>query len=365
MSLLLICAAVVSVPLPVYAQRPGISLDLADCIRVEDPAAGPVQGDLLLTFVTYRRATLMDLVASLARQDIVLRPVERVIPRDVVPRDYFALQRQRFDREGLTAAAVGLERAGYPEPVRVTGDGARVVRTLEGFPADGVLQPGDVVVSAGADPVRTSEDLRDVILRGERVDLRVHRDGDIDAVSLAPVRSDVREEDLEGEPRYVIGAQLETVNPQVMLPVDIEIQAGRIGGPSAGLMVALGVYDAVADEDLVAGRRIAGTGEIDANGQVGRIGLLPLKVMAAHQAGASALLVPRSQADVARQAVPSGSDLQVVGVATIDDAITAVRNLPPVDGDLEPVQFRPCRQRASDPPPDAAASPRARVSRDG
>lgn len=339
-SLLLLVSAAVVVPLPVYAERPGESLDISECVTVEDPGAGPITGDLLLTFATLRRATIFDLVRSIRADDVLLRPVERVIPPDVVPSDYFAHGRQVFDSVGLTAAAVGLDRAGYPEPAHVTGDGARIVRTLDGFPADGALEPDDVIIGADGQPIHTSDQLRDVILRGDSLDLQVHRGGEVEVVSITPTRSDIG-----GEPRPVIGAELQTVNPQVTLPVDIEIRAGRIGGPSAGLMIALGVYDAVAEENLVAGHRIAGTGEMNAAGEVGRIGALPLKVIAADRQGASVFLVPASQADSARAALPAGSDLHVIGVENIDEAIAAVRNLPPADGDLPHVRFRQCSER--------------------
>lgn len=340
---LLVAIALFVVPMPVYAERPGRSLDLTECVVVNDPLAGPVSGDLLLTFATYRRATVADLVASVAADDVLLRPVEGVVPDDVEPAEYFARERLVFDASGRTAAAVGLDRAGYPEPARILGDGARVVRALEGFPAEGALSPGDIVVGANGEPIRTDDELRDVILDGGPLQLTVHRRGDVDEVTVTP---ELRE--IQGEQRLVIGAELQTVNPVVELPVDIDVRAGRIGGPSAGLMIALQVYDAVAEEDLAAGRRIAGTGTIDAGGNVGRIGALPLKTAAAVRQGASIFLVPDSQAGDARAAVPAGSRIEVVGVETIDDAITALRELPAGEEAPREARFRPCAERVVD-----------------
>lgn len=339
---LLIAVASFVVPLPVFAERPGASLDLTECVEVHSPAAGAVSGDLLLTFATFRRATTVDLVVGMVADDVVLRPVDAVVPSDVEPGEFFDGQRERFDMVAATAAAVGLERAGFPEETRVTGRGVRIVSILDGFPADGALQPGDIVIGVDDEPVRTSEDLQAAILRGDPVRLRIHRGGGIGQVSLTPA-----EREIEGQVRPVIGARLETVEPRVELPVRIDVNAGRIGGPSAGLMIALDVYDAVAKEDLVAGRRIAGTGGIDLSGDVERIGALPLKVIAAARQGAVAFLVPASQAAQARGAVPAGSDLEVIGVETIDDAIAAVRSLPPVGDDLADVEFRSCRARVT------------------
>lgn len=350
--LLVIAVAAFIVPLPVYAERPGASLDLTECIDIDSPAAETVSGDLLLTFATFRRATAVDLLAGVVADDVVLRPVDAVVPEEVEPSDFFRGERQRFDAVAATAAAVGLERAGFPEQAQVTGRGVRVVRTLDGFPAEGTLQSGDIVIGAAGESVGTAEDLRRIILRGEPLTLRVHRGGGVGDVPIAPVRREIG-----GEVRPVIGATLETVDRRVELPVDVTVNAGRIGGPSAGLMIALDVYDAFAEEDLVAGRRVAGTGEIDPTGRVGRIGALPLKVIAAAQQGAGVFLVPASQVEAAREAAPAGSGLEIVGVETIDDAIAALRDLPPAAGELADVRFRSCAARVTDTGDRAAAGP--------
>lgn len=339
---LLIAVAAFVVPLPVYAERPGASLDLTECIDIDSPAAQPVTGDLLLTFATFRRATTVDLLAGAVTDDVVLRPVDAVVPREKEPSEFFRGQRERFDSVAATAAAVGLERAGFPEEPEITGRGVRILRTLDGFPADEALQPGDIIVGAADEPVRTAEELRRLILQGGPLTLRVHRGGGLGEVAIEPVRREI-----DGEVRTVIGATLETVDRRVELPVDVQVNAGRIGGPSAGLMIALDVYDAFAEEDLVAGRRVAGTGVIDEGGRVGRIGALPLKVIAAARQGASVFLVPASQAEAARAAAPADSGLEVVGVETIDEAIAALRALPPADGELADVRFRSCATRVT------------------
>lgn len=341
-SALLIVAAALIVPLPVFAERPGTSLNLAECLTIDDPIAEQINGDVLLTFATFRRATLTDLLLSLGADDVLLRPVERVIPQDIEPSAYFEGQRQRFNSVGLTAAAVGLERAGFPRPSSVTGEGALIVRTLDGFPAAGVLEADDVVIGANGRDVHTSDELRALILKGNPVTLNVHRGGATEEVNITPIDNDV-----DGQVRPVIGAELQTVNPAVDLPVDVSIRAGRIGGPSAGLMIALDVYDTVAVEDLIAGRRVAGTGEINAAGEVGRIGAIALKVLAADRQDASIFLAPASQADAARNALPEGSDLRVIGVEAIDDAIEALRDLPAEDGELTDVTFRACADRVA------------------
>ena len=99
----------------------------------------------------------------------------------------------------------------------------------------------------------------------------------------------------------------------------------RIGGPSAGLMFTLGIIDKLTDGDLTDGRFIAGTGTIDGDGKVGPIGGVLLKLITARDAGATVFLVPADNCAEAITQVPDG--LQLVKVATVTDAMTALQTL--------------------------------------
>ena len=109
------------------------------------------------------------------------------------------------------------------------------------------------------------------------------------------------------------------------LPYDVAVEHGAVGGPSAGLLMALAFYDHAAAEDLAGGRRIAGTGTIAPDGAVGRIGSTAAKIVAAQRAGATLFLVPASQVDAARAAVDPSAPIAVIGVETFADAIAALR----------------------------------------
>jgi PDZ domain-containing protein len=119
---------------------------------------------------------------------------------------------------------------------------------------------------------------------------------------------------------------LETVGLEVKVPFPIEIEQGPIGGPSAGLMLALTVLDLADPADLARGRTIAGTGTIDLGGNVGRVGGVRQKVEAARKAGATIFLAPRAEAAEAR--AEAGDDMDVIAVRTIDDAVTALASPP-------------------------------------
>jgi Lon-like protease len=120
-----------------------------------------------------------------------------------------------------------------------------------------------------------------------------------------------------------LGVLVESAADDLELPFDLALAETHIGGPSAGMMIALTVFDLLADEDLVAGRTIHGTGSIDADGHIGPVGGVPEKMRAAAEHGADLVLVPAPLLDAALAAAPEG--LHVVGVETFDDALEALR----------------------------------------
>jgi Lon-like protease len=110
-------------------------------------------------------------------------------------------------------------------------------------------------------------------------------------------------------------------------PFEITIESGDVGGPSAGLMWAVGLYDLLTPGDLTGGKTVAGTGSIDLDGNVGPIGGILDKVVAAREANADIMLVPRDNFDEVRD-VDAG-DLRLISVSTFDDAVEALSSSEP------------------------------------
>jgi PDZ domain-containing protein len=324
-SVAILAMAAMVVPLPVYVETPGTPLSLQTAVAVEELAVGDVRGDYLLTTVNLRSGTMIRLLTSLADGETVLMPVAAIVPPGEDRAAYFERQREVFRSSAELAAAVGLAAAGVDvDPTAITGEGVLVGRVLPGSPAEGRLRPGDLITAVDEHEIRVGDDLREALSRsGDAVDLRVVRDD-------APLTQTVRPTDIDtpSGPIRGIGVEIQTANPRVDLPVGVAVDGGSIGGPSAGLMVALTVFDKVSAEDLAAGRVIAGTGTITGRGEVGAIGGVGPKVVAAHREGADIFMTPMGQLDAARAAVPEGSDLEVVGVATFDEALASLRPAP-------------------------------------
>lgn len=318
--LLILGGAAIAVPLPLFVESPRAPQDLAEVVTVDLAGAPAVDGAYLLTSVNLRRAAVVDLVASLFRSDDALVEVPAVLSPGVADATFFNEQREVFASAAQIAAGVGLEAAGYEV---FGGEGARVLAVVPDSPADGLVAEGDVVVAVDGEPVATTEDLVAALTAGgaagERV-LTLRRDGAERAVRVTPRPID------RAAPQ--IGVSAETAELRIAEPVAVTVDAGRLGGPSAGLMVALTVFDLADDRDLAAGRRIAGTGTLAPTGAVGAIGGLPSKVVAAHRSGAEVFLAPGGQAAQAREALPAGSAMEVVGVDTFADAVRVLSRGP-------------------------------------
>ena len=122
----------------------------------------------------------------------------------------------------------------------------------------------------------------------------------------------------------LVGILMEEVDYEFEPGLDVTIRTGEIGGPSAGLMFALGVYDRLTPEDLTHGRRVAGTGEIACDGGVGAIGEIQQKIAAAEHEDAEAFLTPAGNVAEAREVA---EEIEIVPVSTFDDAVEFLEGL--------------------------------------
>lgn len=192
--------------------------------------------------------------------------------------------------------------------------------------AEGVLEVGDVIVSADGEPVADAAALRALVESGDgaTMTLEIERDGAQRTVRLTPRETAGAEGAV-----WRIGV---TLTNEYEFPFDVTIQIDNVGGPSAGMMFALGIIDVLTPGELTGGESFAGTGTISAEGTVGPIGGIRQKMWGALDAGADWFLAPQSNCGEVVGHVPDG--LRVFSVATLDDALDvleAVRE----DGDLD------------------------------
>lgn len=301
--------------MPFLAFSPGPIGDAAASVEIADSVpAFDVEGELYVLTVSSQGINPYELIVA------AVDPSVDVVRRELVRREgetneeYRIRQLQLMDQSQETAIRVALDRLDI-DPAELAR-GAEVSATLPDAPAADVLEDGDVIEAVDGKRVVLVDDLREALAPmspGDTVTLTVRRDGELIDVAVDLYAR-------EDEPdRALIGILTTTSFP-------IDIDSSNVGGPSAGMMYTLAVMDILTGESLTKGNVIAGTGTIQEDGSVGAIGGVRQKVVAAEAAGARLMLVPESNYEAALTA--PRNDLEIVAVATIDDAIRALEELP-------------------------------------
>ncbi len=321
---------------PYYALSPGPVNDASDFVTVPE-VMGDEEGDLFFLTVSLREVNALEYLGALLNDEVDLTPQENIRPAGVSQDE---LRRQNLDRMNtsqLNAIYVALTRLGYE--VAYEGIGAEINSIIEDSAAEGLLATGDIIVAVDGEPIRSSEDAVALIggrTPGDVVSLTVDRigaEGDTQTltydITLKPFRYVEEDGSIEEDPdRGMVGVLLVSAyGDEIKFPVDVEIDANNIGGPSAGLMFALEIMNQLTEEDLTKGYRIAGTGQIFVDGSVGPIGGVRQKVFGAIDVGADYVLVPAGDYDDAVDA--ADDDIEIVRVATIDDALAFFDQLEP------------------------------------
>ena len=313
----IVAVAALTVPMPYVEYLPGGATPIAPLVEIRGADITPLEGETALLTVRLTRQPLVSLVAALLDPEREVLPTTRVYPSGVDRQDYLARERARFSRQFEVAAAVGARSAGVPLEVITE---VVVLEVVVGGPSDGVLAPGDVVLEVDGERVTS----------GAALAARVQASAPGDVLTLRIVHAEVEQLRTitlaaleEGGPAR-IGVLVQTAVDELILPIDILLTPGiRIGGPSAGLMVGLTVHDLLAAEDLLGGRRVAGTGTLDIDGRVGDVGGVREKVIAAIEAGYDLVLVPTVRLEEAERA--AAGRIAVAGVATLDEALAVLR----------------------------------------
>ncbi|TYP89958.1 YlbL family protein [Blastococcus xanthinilyticus] len=307
------------VPVPYVAQVPGPTfntlgeIDGEQIIEVEGRERNEVEGNLNLTTVGVSKGglSLVQAVRGWFDDEVAVVPEEAVYPPDRTEEETRQVNRQAFITSEAAAESVALGELGYPQKV--------VVRDVpDDSPAEGRLEEGDALESVDGRAVPDTDVLADVLTAippGTEVTVAYTRLGEPGSTTVTTRSADGRDGSLLGI----------SVLDQPAAPFDVDIQVADVGGPSAGLMLTLGILDLVGDEDLTGGAVIAGTGTIDLDGNVGPIGGIPLKMLAARDIGAELFLVPAGNCAEALAAPDAG--VPMAKVATLDDAVAALADL--------------------------------------
>lgn len=301
-----------------YLVLPDEAHPVAPLITVAKPKPGGGSDGVHFVDVIERRATLIESIFPGIRAGSTLLPGSAVNPHGVSDEIRRQAHLQQMARSQEIAAAVALEKLGYD--VKVRANGALVASVFEDLPAEGRLRAGDVIVAVDGKPVRSTLDLKRLVSArkpGSKLTLTISDSKARRRVPLVTARNP------EDSSRSVIGVLVEQA-ADIHLPFKVTIDAGNIGGPSAGLAFALDLMEKLG-QDVDRGHEIAATGELALNGAVGPIGGIKQKTLGARKAGVDAFLVPVENAAEARR---YADGLRIVPVRTVDEALRFLHTLP-------------------------------------
>jgi len=315
--LIVAVAAAYVVPSDEYIFLPDPAHPVAPLVKVQGGHA-PAKGAVYFVDVVVRKATLLEKLFGGLHEGADLYPASAVNPPGTND-----AQRRRIDLEDMhdsqqIAAAVAEKAAG--KNVVMTQIGAKVEEVFGGLPAVGKLQPDDVIVDVNGHRTRTEQAvIKRVAMQkvGDVVAFTVRR-GSKSLVERIRTTADPRK-----KTHPIVGVELAPAL-DIHVPIPVRIDAGGVGGPSAGLAFALEVLEQLG-RNVVHGKKIAATGEIFANGQVGPIGGVKQKTIGARRAGVDAFLVPAGEN--ARDARRVAHGLRIIPVETFPQALHALATL--------------------------------------
>ena len=319
---LTIVAAGMSVPYVTVSPGPTVDVlgDDGDkpIVRIDGERTFPPDGELRLTTVSVTNPdaelSLLEAMWSWMRSDEDVLPIEAMYPENSTAEQERAESAAQMVSSQDTAIAVALSELGYELPTHVEVTGVN-----PGGPSDGKLEPRDTVESVDGRPVRELQELFDTLAEvepGDTVEVGVRRGGERRTFTI---RTTAAQDDPD---RAIVGV---LVGTGYDFPFDVRVGIDEsIGGPSAGLIFALSIYDTLTPGSLTGGEVVAGTGTIAPDGTVGPIGGIREKIIGAARDGAALFFVPPANCETAMTAAVDDDAIRLVRADTLHSAVVAL-----------------------------------------
>ncbi len=309
--------ALALLPSPYVVEAPGPTFDTLGAtdagplITIDGAETYPTEGELRLLTVSLlgnpqRPLTWIDVAEAYLDPSDSIIPMAAAFPPDLSVEQ--SNEAGRIEMQNSQSAAVAA--ALLHEDFEVESD-VRIAGVIPGSPAEGLLEEGDRILRVNGEAVYDVFSIRASIAAVDGpTTLEIQRGDEVLSVEVTPAVED--------------GQKIVGIYPsnEFVFPFDVDIQLPNVGGPSAGMMFALGVVDELTPGAMTAGTRWAGTGTIAALGDVGPIGGIVQKMHGAVDAGATHFLAPVENCGEVAGHVPDG--LTVFAVDTLDDAVAAV-----------------------------------------
>lgn len=333
----LLCAGVF-IPVPYAEMSPGPTVNtLGDhagepVLQISGRKTYAASGHLNMTTVRVTsadyRMNLVEAFYGWLAHDSKVVPHDTLYPNGKTEEQSTQENAEEFSQSQESAKVAALKELKIPVRSWVI-----VSTVVKGSPSEGRLHAGDVIKAVDGTAVKQPADVADLVTK--------HKPGQKVVFTVVPAKEQAAAEkahktatrtknvtittatsDDENEKRAIVGISAGTDHT---FPFTIDIKLADVGGPSAGLMFALGIYDKLTPGDLTGGKFVAGTGTIDDDGKVGPIGGIALKTVGARDKGAQYFLTPADNCSAAAKDTPGG--LTLVKVNTINDALKALKDI--------------------------------------
>lgn len=303
------------IPTPYYVMSPGIAEELSPIINVENGHKNKIEGSFLLTAVGSQKATVWDYiyVNAFNPAGYELEILSEQLPEGINMDKYLKMMSDLMEESKMTAEAVALRKLGYD--VKVKGEGVEIIEVLKASQAYNELESGDIIKKIDGKTVEIASEAVDIIRNrevGDKVNIEILRKNE----RLEFTVETIELPESPGKPS--IGILISTKNLDYQFPIKVSYDTGNIVGPSAGGMFALEIYNQLVEEDLTHGKKIAGTGTINLEGEIGRIDGIVQKIIAAEKAKAEVFILPQENYEKAKTI---DTNLKLVPVKTFDEAI--------------------------------------------
>lgn len=322
-------------PLPYYVYKPGTAVELAPIISVEN--GHPEQGTFMLTTVRREGASIIryGMATWNDYQDIISK--ETILAHYEDEEEYYEQQILVMKSSQELAILVAYQLANLP--VVIKNQGVMVVQTVDEMPAKEYFEFGDVITKIDGRRMSTSEELITYVQGkglGDAIEITFIRQEKESTVTIHLSPFPLTEEERAKNPPPRAGIGISTITDrEIEVDPPVQINTNRIGGPSAGFMFALEIYNQLIEKDITRGYRIAGTGTINADGIVGRIGGVHQKIVAADKAKADIFFAPHEKGAAnsnyqlaVEAALDIDTPMKVIPVDTIQDALDYLESLP-------------------------------------
>jgi len=317
--LLAVVLALWILPSDEYIFLPDDAHPVAPLVKVQGGHDRNDGGGIYFVDVIVRKASLLERLVGGLHDGADLLPREQVVPHGVDDSQRRQLDLRQMTRSQRVAAAVALRALG--RNVEADAVGGLIAAVQQGRPADGKLRAGDLVLAVDGTRVRSLADIAREMAKhqpGDRARFTVRRGDSEQVVTVGTEAAG------GGSHRPVVGILLEP-EYDIRLPLKVQIDAGNVGGPSAGVAFALQVMEELG-RNVDRGNRIAATGEIFLDGRIGPVGGLKQKTIGARETGVDAFLVPAG--DNAKEARKYADGLRIIPVQSFPQALRALATLP-------------------------------------